>query len=240
MMDYSVNGSVINLKAGQGLFVNSNCLHYGFSDNRCECHFLCILLHPTLLSANRYFIETVLDPITMNTEIPYIKLKPSCSWQNDIILEMIKIEKQAGKENDALIIIQSFISILSSVVSNIGKVIPSHQESDEISSLTVMIGYIQKHYTESTSIKELATVGKCCKTRCNDLFRKYLNMTPLNYMTEYRLDKSTDLLVNTTISITEIAYSCGFSGSSYYCEIFKKYYGLTPKQYRSAHLSTKD
>ena len=65
-------------------------------------------------------------------------------------------------------------------------------------------------------------------------------MTPLNYMTEYRLDKSTDLLVNTTISITEIAYSCGFSGSSYYCEIFKKYYGLTPKQYRSAHLSTKD
>lgn len=239
-MDYSVNGSVTTLKAGQGIFINSNCLHFGFSDNRAECSFLCILLNPELLSSNSYFHRTILEPLTANADIPYIKLKPSCSWQNDIILELLRMEKMIGKQNEALNILQSFISILSSIICNAGKVSHQRAENDDISSLTAMIGYIQQNYAETISIKTLASSGSCCKTKCNDLFRKYLNMTPLNYLTEYRLDKSTDLLVHTDAGIADIAYACGFSGSSYYCETFKKYYGLTPKQYRLEHISAKN
>ena len=236
-MDYSVNGSVTTLKAGQGIFINSNCLHFGFSDSRAECSFLCILLNPELLSSNSYFHRTILEPLTGNTDIPYIKLKPSCSWQNDIILELLRMEKMIGKQNEALNILQSFISILSSIIGNAGKVSHQRAENNDISLLTAMIGYIQQNYVETISIKTLASSGGCCKTKCNDLFRKYLNMTPLNYLTEYRLDKSTDLLVHTETGIAYIAYACGFSGSSYYCETFKKHYGLTPKQYRLEHLS---
>ena len=238
-MDYSVNGSVTTLKAGQGIFINSNCLHFGFSDNRAECCFLCILLNPELLSANSYFRETILDPLIGNTDIPYIKLKPSCSWQNDIILELLRMEKMIGKQNEALNILQSFISILSSIIYNAGKASHSRLASDDISLLTAMIGFIQQNYAETISIRSLSAAGNCCKTKCNDLFRKYLNMTPLNYLTEYRLDKSTDLLANTKTCIVDVAYACGFSGSSYYCETFKKYYGLTPKQYRLEHISAK-
>ena len=239
IMDYSVNGSVVTLGAGQGIFVNSNCLHYGFSDNKSECRFLCILLNPELLPANSYFHETILDPITQNTNIPYIKLTHSCSWHKDIILELIRMEELTGKQNEALNILQSFISILSSIIYNAGKASHSRLASDDISLLTAMIGFIQQNYAETISIRSLSVAGNCCKTKCNDLFRKYLNMTPLNYLTEYRLDKSTDLLANTETGIADVAYTCGFSGSSYYCETFKKYYGLTPKQYRLEHLSAK-
>ena len=236
-IDYSVNGSVTTLKAGQGIFINSNCLHFGFSDSRAECSFLCILLNPELLSSNSYFRETILDPLIGNTDIPYIKLKPSYSWQNDIILELLRMEKMIGKQNEALNILQSFISILSFIICNTGRISHLHPGNDDISSLTAMIGFIQQNYVETISIKTLASSGSCCKTKCNDIFRKYLNMTPLNYLTEYRLDKSTDLLIHSDAGISDIAYACGFSGSSYYCETFKKYYGLTPKQYRLEHLS---
>ena len=234
-MDYSVNGSVIPLNAGQGIFVNSNCLHYGFSDKKSECRFLCILLHPALLSSNSYFHQTVLSPLTDNSDISYIKLRPSCPWQNEIILALLRIEKSINEKNEALNILQSFITIISAIIDNTGKASHSRQEGDDISALTAMIGFIQQNYPEKISIKTLASAGGCCKTRCNNLFRKYLSMTPLNYLTEYRLDKSTELLLSTGSGIADIAYTCGFSGSSYYCETFKKYYGITPKLYRISH-----
>ena len=235
-MDYSVNGAIITLNAGQGIFVNSNCLHFGFSDNHSECNFLCVLLHPDFLSSNSYFHETILDPLCADEDISYIELNPTCSWHNDIILALLQMEKMIGKENEALNILQSFISILSSIFTNAGKTHHPHQENYDISALSAMIGFIQQNYNNPISINTLAASGNCCKTKCNTLFRKYLSMSPLNYLTKYRLDKSTNLLVTAKLSISEIAYSCGFSGSSYYCETFKKYYGMTPKQYRSSRL----
>ena len=51
-------------------------------------------------------------------------------------------------------------------------------------------------------------------------------------LTEYRLNKSVELLTNTDKSILEIAYDTGFSNSSYYTEIFGGRFGCTPSQYR--------
>ncbi|MBO4395022.1 MAG: AraC family transcriptional regulator [Eubacterium sp.] len=233
-MDYSVNDTILTLKSGQGVFINSNCLHYGFSNSRTECHFLCVLLHPDLLTSNTFFRETILDPLTKNTSLSHILLRPSSVWQNRIILELIRMESLPDEKNEALNIIQSFITILSTIINH-ARQANLQSISDDISSLTAMIGYVQQHYSQKISIASLSSVGGCCKTKCNDLFRTHLKMTPLAYITEYRLDKSAELLLNSNENITEIAFSCGFSGSSYYCETFKRYYGLTPKQYRNAH-----
>lgn len=70
-MSYDVNGQKISLKEGEGIFVNSRCLHYGYSDSLKECIFLCILLSPQLLSTNQYFIENCLNPLIKNSKIPY-------------------------------------------------------------------------------------------------------------------------------------------------------------------------
>ena len=56
-MFYDVNGQRIPLQTGEGIFVNSRCFHYGYSDAHTECLFICILLSPLLLSVNTYFVE---------------------------------------------------------------------------------------------------------------------------------------------------------------------------------------
>ena len=231
-MDYSINGSIITLNSGQGLFVNSNCLHFGFSDEKSECYFLCILLHPSLLTSNPYFQETVLIPLTQNSGIPYIVLKNTSAWQNSIIMELLRMETLMGKENEALNIIQSFTNILYQIINHSADSTTANRADANISSLTAMVGYVQQNYDKKITIDTLASVGHCCKTSCNELFRKYLNMTPLTYITKYRLDKSTDMLVHSNNSISEIAYACGFSGASYFCETFNKTFKITPKQYR--------
>ena len=64
-MSYDVNGQKIFLQTGDGIFVNSRCCHYGYSNTHNECLFICILLSPLLLSANNYFIENYLNPMTL-------------------------------------------------------------------------------------------------------------------------------------------------------------------------------
>lgn len=70
------------------------------------------------------------------------------------------------------------------------------------------------------------------KSKCCAIFREQLRKSPVEYLNEYRLNKSVELLTNTDKSILEIAYDTGFSNSSYYTEIFGGRFGCTPSQYR--------
>jgi AraC-like DNA-binding protein len=70
-------------------------------------------------------------------------------------------------------------------------------------------------------------VSSCC-----DIFNQRLHQTPIGFLTSYRLSKSLELLKDSTMSITEAALAVGFSGGSYFTETFRKYYGLTPTEYR--------
>ena len=55
-------------------------------------------------------------------------------------------------------------------------------------------------------------------------FKEYLNMV--------RIEESKRLLANTDYSVIDIAVASGFGDQSYFCRVFKKYTGLTPRQYR--------
>ena len=232
-MSYDVNGQQIFLQAGEGLFVNSRCFHYGYSDTHTECLFLCILLSPLLLSVNTYFIENCLNPLIQNMHFPYQKLNPSVQWQNSILrdLEMLY---EANKDNiQPFIVLEKSVHIFRLLAENMN-FFPDHDKNTgDLLALTAMIGYVQKHYANKILLKDISSAGNCCKTKCTSLFQTYLNTSPMVYLNRYRLEKSVFLLRNTVMSVTEIAYACGFSNSSYFCELFHKYYNTTPGRFRS-------
>ena len=115
---------------------------------------------------------------------------------------------------------------------------PDHDKNTaDLVSLTAMVGYVQKNYANKILLKDISSAGNCCKTKCTSLFQKYLSTSPMLYLSHYRLGKSIFLLRTTTMTITEIAYACGFSNTSYFCELFRAYYNTTPGHYRKNMLS---
>lgn len=60
-------------------------------------------------------------------------------------------------------------------------------------------------------------------------------MSPITYLTKYRIAQSIKLLTCTELTITQIAQQTGFNTSSYYTECFKKEMGITPLKYRKQH-----
>ena len=70
---------------------------------------------------------------------------------------------------------------------------------------------------------------------CNDyltkLMRNEVGMTPHQYLTNLRLQAASDLLCSVHSSITEVAHLCGFNNPLYFSRLFKKKYGVSPKEY---------
>ena len=95
--------------------------------------------------------------------------------------------------------------------------------------------YIHKHYAENISLENIADEIFISKSECCRSFKRILNMTPFEYLMEYRVFKSTQLLCNSNDSIAIIALSVGFNGISYYGKVFKKYMNCTPSEYRREH-----
>lgn len=232
-MDYDVNGEKVTLNEGEGIFINSRSFHYGYSLTKNECIFICFIISTSLLESNTYIKDNYINPLINNKCFKFTKLNPSKKWENNIINNIKNIYENNINKLNPFNILENSYHILEILYNNMNNNEDNNQNNDDILILTKMIGYIQKNYQSKITLKDVFTSGNVCKTKCSTLFKKYLKTTVIDYINNYRLEKSIYLLENTSMSITEIAYSVGFSSSSYYCEIFNKLYKTTPKKYRN-------
>lgn len=92
--------------------------------------------------------------------------------------------------------------------------------------------FIRHNYSYDIHIRDIARFVGIERTYLYKIFMKYQNCSPKHYLTEYRLMVAKDMLVNTRLSITEIAYSSGFHDSSVFCKKFQKKEKISPLQYR--------
>lgn len=115
-----------------------------------------------------------------------------------------------------------------------------HNES--ISTFESIINFILLLENVDSYNISLAEAAKQCElspTHFSRTFRKIMQMTFKEYLVSKKIALSAHLLVNTNLSITNVAYQCEFTDSAYYCFIFKKLMGMTPKGFRIKSRSTK-
>ncbi|MEE1227446.1 MAG: helix-turn-helix transcriptional regulator [Lachnospiraceae bacterium] len=96
----------------------------------------------------------------------------------------------------------------------------------------LIISYMAQHYSEKITLEDFARTASYSPNECCRVFKKYTGESIFSYLRSYRLEQSAYLLSGTKLPVTEIAYSCGFSSTSYYIEYFKRQFGMTPLKYR--------
>lgn len=232
-MTYNINGDLIKLSPGKGVFVNSNQIHYGFSDDSTDCVFIYALWHPMVLCATNEIENEYVNPITKNASIPYLRLDADTPWQKTILSDVSKMYEQLSDRAAPLMLQSRIFDIWHTIYVNTKqerKVTSS--ASPQLSILKDMLSLIHNGYGEKVTLNKIADAGKISISNCNVIFKKYLKESPIKYLLNYRLMKSTELLVENALPITEVAFEVGFSNPSYFIDAFKKAYGLTPNEYR--------
>ena len=92
--------------------------------------------------------------------------------------------------------------------------------------------YIQEHIQEELRVEELAKKALMSTYHFIRVFNKETDMTPHEYIINYRLRMSKILLLESNMSVNDICYESGFSSASIFCAAFKKSVGLSPTAYR--------
>ena len=233
-INYNINGEIVSLKKGEALFINSKQFHYNFPGDEKECKFLCVILHPVLMCSSKTIAEKYISPILSNSgALPYYVFRPDTHWENTVITCIERIYNLEKEECFELMLYSQFFNLWTQMFINLShKANANTQDTQHLTELKNMISFIKEHYREKISLYDIANAGGACKTSCYTIFKKFTNQTPGEYLTEYRLQKSIELMQNTDKTFTEICFDVGFSGASYYSEIFKKVFGMSPSEYK--------
>lgn len=94
------------------------------------------------------------------------------------------------------------------------------------------VQYIQLHYNESLTLKNIADKVYLSPSYFSKSFKEEIGMTFVEYLSWIRVQKSKNMLRMTSLPIDVIANNTGFANSSYFATTFKKVEGKTPTQYR--------
>ncbi|MEM8824567.1 MAG: GlxA family transcriptional regulator [Pseudomonadota bacterium] len=100
--------------------------------------------------------------------------------------------------------------------------------------LSQVIREMEQNIEEPISPSILAQQVGMSTRQLERLFRRYLNRSPKRYYMELRLSKARNLLMQTDMSIINVALACGFTSPSHFSKCYRAHYGTTPYRERGA------
>lgn len=131
---------------------------------------------------------------------------------------------------------QEVISYLNQNLRVISKMLISQQENTTDFYIKKAVSYIQENYMDSSiNLDFLARIAKMHPNYFSMEFKKAQGTTYVSYLSNIRISKAKELLLNTDIKVNKIAKLVGYENATYFNSLFKKKEGYTPLEYRSLH-----
>ncbi len=165
-------------------------------------------------------------------QLIYIILRKLVAWNMPLtIFENFKksIEEDIKSANSCSNLEDSLIAFMK----QIAKKINDKKEEQTQSQIKRACDYIENNYDRDLSLSEIASSVHLTRNYFANLFKEKTGKTVMEYLTEIRMRKAQALLKNTELKIYEITERVGFNNSNYFAKVFKKYYQVSPHQYRN-------
>jgi AraC-like DNA-binding protein len=179
--------------------------------------------------------EDFLNFVSNKGESPYISLKVSPKNEIVVLLNRILKERKSsepGSEFLNYLLIMELFVLLSRALKMEWENSVKLKSSKLKELIDISINYIHNNFERDISLGDIAKYVFLSPSYFTRAFKEQTGMSPISYLLKIRIERAKEMLVDTGLKISDIALSVGFSNQQRFNEMFKKYAGLTPLQYR--------
>lgn len=96
--------------------------------------------------------------------------------------------------------------------------------------------FIKNNYKNEIKVPDIASHVGVSVNYFQAVFKKAMGITPNNFIIKIRLEQAVQLLIMTKLPIGEVGFECGFLDNVYFSYVFKKYYKMTPNEFRNRNI----
>lgn len=228
-----IEGREYQMKAGDVLLLREGMLHGG---NHQNCVYDCFDFDLHGLFMNVASVKEYLRPFYRNQLHPIVHFR---EYHEDIYPIVDKLMAAFSKERTeaprALLTLSSLAELFAVILEK-GYYTKNEEHSEEkvqkSDRLKPVLEYIDASFSTPLTLEGLAAVAGMNPRYFCRFFRSVTQQTPMDYVAYYRIEQAANMLMTTELSVTEVGLECGFCDTSHFVKIFKKYKGITPKQFR--------
>ena len=215
-----LNKEKYDLTSGECLFVEGGCLKRGYPDS---CVYECFVFDGAMLDRHKSDGSVEYKHFISTSERVIIKTI-------DSLICSVREEKPFYELEVVGLLYKLFYEMYS-----FGYIVKNKEQSKDRGVDTVMsiIKWIEKHAAELISLSRLSQVMGLSEKYICRIFKEYTSKTITEYVSEIRIERACAEMAEK--SITEAAFACGFNDLSYFSKTFKKYKGMTPREYKKAY-----
>lgn len=230
---FQVNEEKMTVQEGEGLFINKGCLHMATDKDHSDCTYICLNVSSEFVLSQELFTNFV-NPYIQATNIPYLHLVSSHPWVRNIFSSMMKINQLINQQPPyyEIDISVHMTFIWKNLIINGIQLEYEEKERLKNQRMKQMLVWIHSHYAEKIGLDDIARAGGLSRSECCRYFKRFLKKTALNYVTDYRIQKSLLLLQQSEANVTDVAYQVGFNSTSYFIDKFRKSMNMTPLAYK--------
>lgn len=127
-----------------------------------------------------------------------------------------------------------FILLLNKLIKNADKsIVPATREIAKFRRVREILTYINNNYRMELSVQKIARDNCLSVSRMMALFAEVVGMSPVVYVNRYRVSAACEMLAGSNVTIAEAAAAVGISDQLYFSRVFKKFKGMSPREYRA-------
>lgn len=243
-IEFVIEDTQFCIHEGEALLIPSNLLHMATKTSKKTCNFFAFVFSPILFTeafTNTTYTRFV-QPLKHNGLIYCFKFSPNISWQHEVLLFLKKILSFYGRQD-----IDSWELELHGLLYQLWNLYYlNHMTSIALSNnyeklytkLKPSLEYIHQNFSLDITLQLLSKQSCLCIGTFCRYFKELTGLTPFTYLNRFRIRKSCEALLNTSLNITEIANMCGFNNISYFNRLFLEHVKCKPSEYRKQNMKS--
>ena len=238
-LSVGINNKVYSLFPGDILFIGMGDVHY-FIPEGINSKRLIVQFEISVLDS---FYNLLMD---MKFTTPHInkntlfKTKTDLYYNITMHLELIKQEYLNHSKFSPLVIKARLYDILSIILKDLPMESYSQVEKlkqlKKLERLEKVYEYVENNYKEQITLEEISNIANFSLYHFTRFFKEATGITFKEYLNSYKISKAYSLLINSSNTISEIAYECGFESIKTFNRLFKLYNGCSPTQLKKQYL----